>query len=113
MNQHPKARLYVKNPEPQISAFTPTQLKREVLSKALSALSAGHITGTEATRLEAALSMGLAPQKELLQPAHFRWRAALESTGRPMAACRRRTREPSGTSQDVGRLRQPETSRGV
>ncbi len=61
------ARLYVKNPESPISAYTPTQLKREVLSKALSALSAGRITGTEATRVEAALSMGLAPQKELLQ----------------------------------------------
>ena len=35
-----KAQLYVKNPEPPISAYTPTQLKREVLVKAMSALSA-------------------------------------------------------------------------
>ncbi|MGQ7939533.1 hypothetical protein [Paraburkholderia sp. D1E] len=66
MNQPTKASLYVKSGAP-ISAYTPAHLKKEVLAKALTALSAGRITGTEATRVEAALSMGLAPQKELLQ----------------------------------------------
>lgn len=66
-HESPKAQLYVKNPEPPISTYTPRQLKREVLAKAMSALSAKHITGAEATAIEAALSLGLAPQKELLQ----------------------------------------------
>lgn len=67
MNQHPKAQLYVKNPEPPISAYTPAQLRQAVLAKAMSALSAKHITGAEATAIEVALSMDLAPQKEILQ----------------------------------------------
>ncbi|EUC21472.1 hypothetical protein [Paraburkholderia hospita] len=66
MSQPKKAQLHVKTEAP-ISTYTPAQLKKEVLSKALSALSAGRITGAEATRVEAALSMGVAPQKELLQ----------------------------------------------
>jgi hypothetical protein len=48
-HESPKAQLYVKNPEPPISAYTPAQLRQEVLSKALAALSVGRITGTEAT----------------------------------------------------------------
>ncbi|MGF6998262.1 hypothetical protein [Paraburkholderia sp. GAS32] len=67
MNQHPKAQLYVKNPEPPISAYTPAQLRQAVLAKAMSALSAKRITGAEATAIEVALSRDLAPQKEILQ----------------------------------------------
>ncbi len=66
MSRPTKASLYVKSEVP-IAAYTPAELKKEVLAKALTALSAGRITGTEATTVEAALSMGLAPQKELLQ----------------------------------------------
>jgi hypothetical protein len=66
MNQPTKASLYMKSEVP-ISAYTPAQLQREVLAKATSALSAGRITGAEATKVEVALSMGVAPQKELLQ----------------------------------------------
>jgi hypothetical protein len=66
MSQPTKASLYVKSEAP-ISAYTPAQLQREVLSKATSALSAGRITGAEATKVEVALHLGVAPQKELLQ----------------------------------------------
>jgi len=84
----------VKNPEPPISAFTPAQLRQGVLSKALAALSVGRITGTEVARVEAGIEHGPRSAKGASQ-AHFRGRAALESTGRPMAARRRRAREPS------------------
>ncbi|MGF6641758.1 hypothetical protein [Paraburkholderia sp. MM6662-R1] len=41
--------------------------KREILAKAMSALTAKRITGTEASRVEAALNAGTVPQKELLE----------------------------------------------
>lgn len=67
-NELEQARLYVQNPAQQLAnAFTPAQLRREVLTKAMTALSGRRITGTEATAIETALNMGLAPQKELLR----------------------------------------------
>jgi hypothetical protein len=40
--------------------------RQEILAKAMSALSARRITGSEATKVEAALNAGRAPQKEIL-----------------------------------------------
>jgi hypothetical protein len=62
-NELEQARLYVQNPAQQLAkAFTPAQLRREVLTKAMTALSGRRITGTEATAIETALNMGLAPE---------------------------------------------------
>jgi hypothetical protein len=76
-----QARLYVQNPAQQLAkAFTPAQLRREILSKAMTAMSGGRITGPEATAIETALNMGLAPEKELLDRI-FGGRPLLKSLG--------------------------------
>lgn len=45
----------------------PAPTRQEIMSKAMSALSAKRITGSEATRLEAALNAGVSPQKDVLE----------------------------------------------
>lgn len=48
-------------------AEKPAPTRQEIMSKAMSALSAKRITGSEATRLEAALNAGVSPQKDVLE----------------------------------------------
>ncbi|NPT60334.1 hypothetical protein [Paraburkholderia elongata] len=97
MNQHPMAQLWVKNPEPHITAFTPAQLKQEALAKAMSALSGKRISGIQATAIEVALNMGVAPQKELLQRilgasrSRSRWAANGNAPSAGARAIRRRS----------------------
>jgi hypothetical protein len=52
------------NGQPAAAEVVPD--KREILAKAMTALSAKRITGTEATKVEAALNAGRPPQQEIL-----------------------------------------------